>query len=488
MTPATDRPGTDGALRRGAIGTGDIVFFVVAAAGPLAATVGASPMTFRANGVGTTGTYLIGTLIYLIFAVGFATMSRHVSSAGGFAMLISRGLGARAGFAAAAVALLAYNAMLVGIIGLFSFFANSIFADLTGIHVPWRDWAALAVISIGIMGYLDIHMSARVLGVLMILEVAILVLFSVVVIITGGQNGLNLDAFHPDRIFSGNIGLSFLFAFSAFIGVEATVIYGEEARNPERTVPRATYIAVALTGGFYVLVTYALGCAYGTDRVVEMAAKHPDTFVFDINTRFVGAGSTLLMKVLVITSLFAVLLALQNTCSRYLFAMGRGRLLPAPLGRSHRRFRSPHRASLVESLIVIITVGIFVAGNADPFAALYAWFVGLGTVGVLVLQFFASIAVVGFFRRTGRDRRIWPTRIAPILGALGLGIALVLSLVYFNDMTGVTRGPVTLLPALVPGIAIAGTLWGMHRQRTHNASVDAGFEAAAAEERSVRSS
>jgi len=473
----TERRSADGALRRGAIGTGDIVFFVVAAAGPLAATVGASPMTFRANGVGTTGTYLIGTLIYLVFAVGFATMSRHVSSAGGFAMLISRGLGARAGFAAAGVALLAYNAMLVGIIGLFSFFANSIFADLTGIHVPWHDWAALVIISIGIMGYLDIHMSARVLGVLMILEVAILMLFSVAVISTGGQNGLNLDAFHPDQVFSGNIGLAFLFAFSAFIGVEATVIYGEEARNPERTVPRATYIAVALTGGFYVLVTYALGCAYGTERVVEIAARHPDTFVFDINTRYVGAWSTLLMKILVITSLFAVLLALQNTCSRYLFAMGRGRLLPASLGRSHPRYCSPYRASLVESLIVVIAVGAFVAVRADPFAALYAWFVGLGTVGVLVLQFFASIAVVGFFRRTRRDRRIWPTLVAPILGALGLGFALVLALVYFNEMTGVTRGPVTLLPVLVPAIAIAGMLWGAHRQRSHNASVDEGFEA-----------
>jgi hypothetical protein len=39
-------------LKRNAIGTAGIVFFVVAAAAPLAATLGASPLVFGATGVG----------------------------------------------------------------------------------------------------------------------------------------------------------------------------------------------------------------------------------------------------------------------------------------------------------------------------------------------------------------------------------------------------------------------------------------------------
>ena len=38
---------------------------------------------------------------------------------------------------------------------------------------------------------------------------------------------------------------SFFVTFAAFIGFEATTIYSEEAREPQRTVPRATYISAA---------------------------------------------------------------------------------------------------------------------------------------------------------------------------------------------------------------------------------------------------
>lgn len=398
-------------------------------------------------------------------------------------MVISRGIGPHSGFAASTVALLAYNAVMIGITGLFSFFAQSIVADLTGVELPWWVWAAVVIAVVAFMGYRDVHLSARVLGVLMILEVAILVLFSVVVFFTGGHDGLNVEAFTPSNVFSGDVGLAFLFAFSAFIGVEATVIYGEEAKNPERSVPRATYIAVALTGGFYVLVTYALGIGYGTDRVVGVAASNPGNFVFDVNTQYVGAWSTLIMKVLVITSLFAVLLALHNTCARYLFALGRGRMLPSTLGVSHRKHLSPHRASLVETVVTVVVVGAFLLAGADPFDSLYAWSVGLGTVAIIVLQFSACIAVIGFFRRVRTGRSLWTTVIAPALAACGLGFALVISVVYFDSMTGVSHGPVTWLPILVPIVAVIGLLWGRRRRRTHDAALDEGFVAAETEGR-----
>jgi amino acid transporter len=76
-------------LKRNAIGTAGIVFFVVAAAAPLAATLGASPLVFGSTGVGGPGAYLAAMVVLLLFAVGYATMSRHVTSAGGFAAYIS---------------------------------------------------------------------------------------------------------------------------------------------------------------------------------------------------------------------------------------------------------------------------------------------------------------------------------------------------------------------------------------------------------------
>lgn len=152
-------------LKQNALGTGAIVFVVVAGAAPLAASLGASPLIFGAVGVGGAGTFVLAGIVLLLFAVGYAAMSRHVVSAGGFAAYVSRGLGAPWGFAAAFVALLAYGCMLVGIFGQLGAFAHSVMLDKAGVNLPWQAWVAIGLAAVGILGYNDIKLSARVLGV-----------------------------------------------------------------------------------------------------------------------------------------------------------------------------------------------------------------------------------------------------------------------------------------------------------------------------------
>ena len=52
------------------------------------------------------------------------------------------------------------------------------------------------------------------------------------------------------------------------------------------------------------------------------------------------------MGVLLLTSVLASMLAVHNASSRYLFALGRERVLPGSLGRYHGQFLSPHVGSL----------------------------------------------------------------------------------------------------------------------------------------------
>ena len=44
---------------------------------------------------------MLAGLLFAVFSVGYVTMSRHLSNAGGFVAYIARGLGVRAGTAAA---------------------------------------------------------------------------------------------------------------------------------------------------------------------------------------------------------------------------------------------------------------------------------------------------------------------------------------------------------------------------------------------------
>jgi len=475
MSDLTNKPAAP-ALKRNAIGVPGIVFFVVAAAAPLAAALGGSPIAFAAVGAGAPGAYLIAGVILILFAVGYGSMSRFVTSSAGFAAYLEQGLGRTVGFAGAAVALVSYNGMLMGLYGLFGYFCSAVIGDLTGTQTDWRLWTAGAWAGVAILGYLEVNLSARVLGVLMIGEVLILSVFDAAVFVQGGAAGINLDSFQPSNIATDGLGVALLFAAASFVGFEATAIYGEEAKDPARTVPRATYVAVVLIAVFYSVSTWAISLASGTDKIQQAATENPSGFIFSLNSEYVGQWSTLAMNLLLLTSTFAVLVAFHNTLSRYNFALGRSGVLPRVLGSAHPRWQSPHVASVTVTALTLVVVGTFMLAGADPFAELYAWLVGVGTLGVLVMQATTSIAVVVFFLRKRRNEfRPWSSAVAPILSALGLVAAVYLAVANWDILAGATSGIPVLLPWLIVLSALVGAAGALATRRS-GTSIGNSFE------------
>jgi hypothetical protein len=98
--------------------------------------------------------------------------------------------------------------------------------------------------------------------------------------------------------------------------------------------------------------------------------------------------------------------------------------------------------------------------GADPFAELYAWLIGVGTLGIVVMQCATSFAVLVFFLRRNRaELRLWSGVIAPVLGGLGLAGAAFLAVTNWDLLTGAKEGLPTLLPWLVVLAVVAGVLW-----------------------------
>ena len=94
----------------------------------MATIVGAMPVAVAlGDGTGFTGAYVLAGLVLLLFSVGYAAMSRHVTDAGAFYSYAARGLGPRPQSATAYVALVAYNAMAIALSVAFGFFAHSSF-------------------------------------------------------------------------------------------------------------------------------------------------------------------------------------------------------------------------------------------------------------------------------------------------------------------------------------------------------------------------
>jgi amino acid transporter len=457
--PATAAPPADdagGRGLRGSIGVVGIVFLVVAAAAPLTAIGGALPVMLAiGNGAGNPMAYVVAAVVLLLFSVGYAAMSRHVVDAGAFYAYVSKGLGTPVGVGAAGLALLTYTAIQAAIYGLAGATAQGLSTQYGGPDLPWWVWAFLFMAVVGLLGYRNIDVGTKVLGVLLTLEIGVIAVVAGAVLAQGGADGIDVRSFTPSAFFSGAPGISIMFAVASFIGFEATAIYGEEARNPRRTVPLATYLAVVLIGAFYALSSWAVVLAFGSDGVVDAAQADTAGLVFTAAAEYVSPVVADVMLVLLLTSLFAALLAFHNAISRYLFALGRQGMAPDVLSRTHVRHASPHVGSLAQTGTAFVVVAVFAVAGSDPVLQLFTWMSGLATVSILLLMVLTSVAVLAFFARSRVDRRTWHTRVAPALGTLGLlGIV---GLVLAN-FTTLISGDAVLATVLLTVIAAAFAL------------------------------
>ncbi len=464
---------------RGTLTTPKIVFLVVAAAAPLASMVGIVPLAFVLGaGAATPAAFAVCGVILLCFSVGYAAMSRRITSAGGFYPYVARGLGRPPAVAAALVAVIAYNAVAVELVAGLGYFGQLVVQQQTGINLPWELYAAAGVAVAGLLGYRTIDIGARLLAVLMIAEIGILLVLDIAVLASKGGAALPATSFAPHTLLhsGGSLGIGLMFAFGSFVGFESAALYGEEARNPRRSVPLATYASVLVITVFYGLTSWVAVGAVGAGQVRAVASKELGNMFFALSTQYVTPWVTTLMEVLLCTSILASLVAIHNAASRYMFALGRERILPGWMGVSHGRHDAPSRASVVQTTINVVVVGVFALAGLNPYLNLATAMAGLGTLGIIVLQAAAAAAVVAFFRRRG-ELHWWKTVLAPAIGFAGLTVATVLLLMNYSTLTGTANSAINALPWLLAASVIGGfgyALWLRRRSPATYAGVATG--------------
>ncbi|OQR59292.1 amino acid transporter [Streptomyces maremycinicus] len=444
-----------------------MAFFVVSAAAPLTVMAGVAPLAILLGGIGAPAGYLLAGITLAVFAVGFTTMSRHVRSAGAFYAYITRGLGRPVGIGAALLALIGYNGMEIGVYGLLGTAGRDTAQAILGVDVPWLPIALAGLLVIGYGGYRSVEFGAKLLGVLLVAETGILVLLAGGVLVEGGAHGLSGTSFAPDNVFVSGTAVVLAFAFAAFTGFESTVIYRREARDPERTVPRATYAAVAFLGLFYAFVVWIVIQAFGNDEVIAAAAEDPGGLFFSAITTYVGGWAADLMHVFIVTSVIASLLAFHNAINRYALALAEEGVLPGVLGRIHRRHRSPYAAGVAQTVLGAVVVLAFWAAGADPYAQLLLWVNTPGMIGLFVLQLLAAIAVPCYFRRVRHQEGVLRTVVAPVVAAGLLATAIGLVVTHIDLFTGASSAVDTVLVALAPAVFVVGLAltWWLRRER-----------------------
>ena len=449
----------------GTLGVPQIVFMVVAMAAPLTVVAGLIPIMLAVgNGIGVPLDFVVVGAILMLFTVGFSAMTPEVTDAGAFYSYVQKGLGTVAGFGAAALAIATYSLLLVSVSAYLGAAAESALATLAGIDLPWWSLSGACLLAIAFLGYRNIEMSAKVLGALLVAEVLIVAVLDLAIVARGGEHGLSAKPFTWDSFTTGAVGTGVMFAIFGFIGFEATAVFRSEARNPDVTIPRATYAAVLLIGGLYAFTAWAVIVGAGAGHVVALAGADTHALAPDLTATYVSTFAHDAVQVLLATSFFACVLTAHNVVSRYLFTLARQGALPARVGTAHPRHGSPYVASVITSLVVSATLTALALFRLDPVLEIYAWLGGAGTLGLILLLTLTSVAVVVHFRRSHGRVAAWQGTIAPGIAAASLAAILVLVVRNFELLIG--SGPIAnLLLGVIAAAWVVGLAWGVGMRR-----------------------
>lgn len=427
LTDADDHRAEQHGKLSGNLGVFDLTMTVLAASAPLSVMAAFAPVSMAVgNGVGMASSYLLAGAVLLAFSFGFMAMARSISSkgegAGAFYIYLTKGLGRQYGLGGAFLAVFAYTLLQTGTFGMIGVSLVEYLHGRLGLPAfPWWMATAACWVAVGALGYRRIDLSAKVLGITMVFEIAVVAILNLAVLFKGSPSGgLDLYPYSLSALFSGNPGIGIMMAAASFLGFEATAIYSEECHTPHKTIPRATFISIIIIAVFYSVSTFFLANAYGMKEAAVQIHSNPTGMFPDALSTYVSQTSVDVMYILLISSLFAAVLSLHNAIARYFFNFGCDGVLPSAFGQTHPKHGSPALGSLLQSATVIAVLAPVVILKGDPVLQLYAWACGVGAMGMLLLFAIASLAIIRYLGRPENRGHVWNTRIAPILGLLGL--------------------------------------------------------------------
>jgi APA family basic amino acid/polyamine antiporter len=286
--------------------------------------------------------------------------------------------------------------------------------------------AVLVTIAVTALLVFGVKESATVNAVIVVIKVGV-----ILIVIGAGAFFINTAYWHPfipeNTGRFGEFGWSGVLRgagviFFAYIGFDAVSTSAQEARNPQRDMPRGIFGSLAVCTVLFVLVS---GVMVGVVPYREML-NEPAPLVVAIQAaagRAAGTpwqGPMEVVKVLItvgaLAGLSSVMVVMMLAQPRIFLTMAKDGLLPEWATRVHPRFHTPHVSTIVTGTVVAIAAGL------TPIATLGQ----LVSIGTLLAFVIVSIGII-VLRRTRPDLpRPFRMPMVPLLPGLSALVSLLL--------------------------------------------------------------
>ncbi len=483
----TDSVGAANELRRGHLSLSDVIAQSVSVIAPAMSGGFLTYLAATKAGGATPLAYVLAAIGALFLGRVVSEFSKSMSSAGSLYTYVANGWNNTAGFVLGWVYTIALTILGAAVLAGFGFFASSFLQSVTNSSkaIPWWVFFLLSLVFVAVMSLFNIRISTRAQLVLAGLSVVVMVIAAIVAISDGGPNSKSIDfaAFWPSSAgvpWSG-IGLGFAFGILSFTGFEAGAVLAEETSNPKHNIPRAIVGSVLVAAVFYILVTYATSVGFG---VKEAAVAWPTSAAGLVAVLSQHKGLSDLVLLAVAASSLICGLGISTVTSRFLYAMGREKVLPAALGKTNAKWKTPWNAIFVYiGLSIVLIFGLLAVTSKGTQIALgggatdgvpnvaselrgglyvFGEWATLATPMVMFSYLLLGISAI----LKGRREKLSSLMTSGVLAAL-VGLVAVFGSLYYSFVEGAPGAgvpyawkviPWVCLAVLVAGVAIAGYL------------------------------
>jgi amino acid transporter len=407
-------------LERGALNLVDIAASTMANIAPAMSFFFSSALIAAAAGIGSPLTIVVAAIAIALLGNTLAEFSRAIPSTGSFITFIGKTFGPLMAVTTTIVISIGYIVAMASVIDISGGWTQIILQKYLGINVPWQILTLLFVVIVFSLMVRGVHLSTQWAGYFFALEMAVLVLVSVVVLVTNAGH-LSLAPFNPANISGGlaGLGLGFPVAVYLFIGWENSAALAEETTDPRRNVPKAIYASILLMALSYLVFMYATVVAFNYNVNALSAAQVP----FIDAAQKISGTLALLAYIAGFTSTMSAMIAGSNSQSRLIFNAAREGLLPSFLAKLHARRHTPWMSFLVFMGIGLAIVYIF-GWTVGP-VTFFGEIATLGTILVALTYLISNLALPVYYRRYHPDQfSLVRHLILPILGVLAIGFPL----------------------------------------------------------------
>jgi len=385
------------------------------------------------------------TVLYVTFVLGYAELSCALPRAGGVFVYTSRAFGPHVGFLGGIAQLVEYVLAPPAIA-----FAIGAYINQLAPEVPIELVAVLAYLIFTLVNVVGVKASASFELVLTVVAVIELAVFGVVVL-----PHFSWDKFAADPLPHGWGGAfaALPFAIWFYLAIEGIANVAEEARDPQRDLPRGFLAAMAT---LVVLTAVTLFGAVGADGWRSVVYPDPASLEtsdspLPLAISHVVARDNPFFVVLTgigLVGLVASFHGILIAASRAILEFGRARYLPNMLGQVHAGTHTPVAALLANMGIGLVAL---MTGKTNEIIV-------IAVFGALTLYVLSSAAVIALRRREPDLARPYRAPLYPLTPVLALVLSLVcigamvwthpyLALIYAAILGGSWMAFVALVPA-----------------------------------------